>query len=124
MELNLYNNISNTNVVNKKLEFLKTINFKMKEDNSIIYPSLVLRGYESGNYCYIPQLKRYYYIKNIELMNGNLYRLDLEVDVLMSYKDSILKNNYYTSEENITIKNNIDYTDLLDYNQFILNIGG
>lgn len=41
------------------------------------------------NYVYIPKLKRYYYIINIQLVNKDYTHLILQEDVLMSWKDLI-----------------------------------
>ena len=43
----------------------------------------------SYNYVYIPKLKRYYYITNIQLVNKDYTHLILQEDVLMSWKDLI-----------------------------------
>lgn len=54
------------------------------------------------NYCYIPTLKRYYYINNVILVTSRLYRLELSLDVLMSFKDSILDiKAFITRNENL-----------------------
>lgn len=44
---------------------------------------------DSYNYVYIPKLKRYYYITNIQFINKDYTRLILQEDVLMSWKDLI-----------------------------------
>lgn len=44
---------------------------------------------EIYNYVYIPSLKRYYYVVDIQLMNNKFTRLILKEDVLMSWKDLI-----------------------------------
>ena len=44
---------------------------------------------ETYNYVYIPSLKRYYYVVDIQLMNNKFTRLILKEDVLMSWKDLI-----------------------------------
>lgn len=43
----------------------------------------------SYNYAYIPRLKRYYYINNIGLVNKDFTRLQLQEDVLMTWKTLI-----------------------------------
>lgn len=125
MIVKVYNNKSNKNVVNKSLELIQEINFNFKDDSDITNPILILQSYTSGNYCYIPDLKRYYYIDRIELMNGGFYKLYLEIDVLMSYKDVIIGADWYSVDGvNVTIPNEVDYNSLIDYEQFLLTLGG
>ena len=58
-------------------------------------------------------------------MNGGYYKLYLEIDVLMSYKDEIINADWYSvNGVNVTIPNEIDYNSLVDYEQFLLIIGG
>ena len=125
MKLKIYNNKSNKNIVNKKIEEIQEISFNFKDYSDITNPILILQTYKTGNYCYIPDLKRYYYIDRIELMKGGFYRLYLEIDVLMSYKDEIINADWYSvSGVNVTIPNEVDYNSLVDYEQFLLTIGG
>ena len=125
MIVKVYNNKSNKNIVNKKIEEIQEISFDFKDDSDITNPILILQSYKSGNYCYIPDLKRYYFIDKIELMNGGFYKLYLEIDVLMSYKDEIINADWYSvNGVNVTIPNEIDYNSLVDYEQFLLTIGG
>lgn len=125
MKLKIYNNKSNKNIVNKKIEEIQEISFNFKDYSDITNPILILQTYKTGNYCYIPDLKRYYYIDRIELMKGGFYRLYLEIDVLMSYKDEIINADWYSvNGVNVTIPNEVDYNSLVDYEQFLLTIGG
>ena len=125
MLVKIYNNKSNENVVNKTIDHIQEITFNFKDDSDVTSPVLILQSYKSGNYCYIPDLKRYYYIDKIELMNGGYYKLYLDIDVLMSYKEEIMNAEWYSVDGiNVTIPNEIDYNSLLDYEQFLLNIGG
>lgn len=125
MNVIFYNNKSNKNIVNKKIDQIQEISFKFKNESDVSNPILILQSYKSGNYCYIPDLKRYYYIDKIELMNGGFFKLYLEIDVLMSYKDEIINADWYSvNGVNITIPNEVDYNSLVDYEQFLLTIGG
>lgn len=125
MIVKIYNNKSNKNVVNKNIELLQEITFHFKDDSDITSPILILQSYKSGNYCYIPELKRYYFIDKIELMNGGSYKLYLEIDILMSYKDEILNADYFSEDGGIfEVKNNIDWDSIYNPNKFILIIGG
>ena len=41
------------------------------------------------NYCYIVELKRYYYIENTVISTNGICRLTMRVDVLMTYIEDI-----------------------------------
>lgn len=123
MELKIYNNNSNNNVLNKNLTLVDTLEFNLKIDNSILQPILILKNYSNGNYCYIKEFKRYYYISDIKLLTGGLYQLQLDVDVLMTYKDVIMTNPIM-SHKIVKIVNDIDFNSLYDFKQYLLMIGG
>ena len=59
------------------------------------------------NYIYIPDFKRYYYVKNIDCVCNNLYRFDLYCDVLMSFKDDI------QNLECFVIRQEFNYNDMI-----------
>ena len=63
----------------------------------------------SYNYVFIPRLNRYYYVTNIQLTTKDYTRLQLQEDVLMSWKNLIkLQNAYVTRYEG---SNNVDLVD-------------
>ena len=123
MELQIYNNNSNTNVLNKNITLVNTLDFSLKIDNSILQPVLILKNYSSGNYCYIEKFKRYYYITDIKLLTGGLYQLQLDVDVLMTYKDEIMTKPI-TTHKIVKMVNDVDFSGLYDFTQYLLMIGG
>lgn len=98
MNINFYNNLSKKNVVNKTLsEILLTLSFINKKDNfNTSSPILFITTNENvninsmGNYCYIQEVDRYYFINNIEYVNNNLIKLQLETDYLYTFKTDIL----------------------------------
>lgn len=125
MEVIFYNNLSNHNVVNKRLEEINKVQFNFKDQSSIINPSLLLKNYKEGNYCYIEDIKRYYYITDIDLLENGLFRIFCEIDVLMSYKDDIMNNKFFSSDGSlITINNEIDFNTIYDISKFLLIVGG
>lgn len=123
MELKIYNNNSNNNVLNKNITLVDTLEFNLKIDNSILQPVLILKNYSMGNYCYIKEFKRYYYITDIKLLPGGLYQLQLDIDVLMTYKDAIMTNPISTHKI-VKIVNDVDFSSLYDFKQYLLMIGG
>lgn len=43
------------------------------------------------NYCYIPDINRYYFVDKVEITGTNIYTVFLSIDVLMTYKEAIKK---------------------------------
>lgn len=66
-----------------------TANFK--DDTELIDPILILSSFNQNttNYVEIPDLSRFYYVKGVTFSQGYYY-VQLHVDVLMSFKDSII----------------------------------
>lgn len=95
MELRLYKTVDSDNIINKTLTLIHTMNIKMKDDVSITNPIIILSkvntvNYFECNYCFLSEFNRYYFIREIEVLNNNNYRFILECDVLESFKDDIL----------------------------------
>lgn len=120
MIVQFYENLSENNRVDKTdyITLLYTYNCVLKQSTSILTPTLILNVVQgvvsyndipvvdadnnmityglnifNCNYVYIPQFNRYYYINNITSINNNVWSIDLNVDVLMSFKDGILNLN-------------------------------
>ena len=95
MELKLYHTLDNENVINKTLTLIHTMRIKLKDTVSITNPILILSevegvNYFHCNYCYLSEFNRYYFIRDIEVLSTKNYKLQLEVDVLESFKNDIL----------------------------------
>lgn len=124
MKIQFYNNHSGVNIINKKLEVVgEEINFTLKEDTNILNPILKLAGYNGGNYCYIPDFKRYYFIDNYNLNSQGIYELFLSVDVLATYKEDLLNGKLLIKSDESGIKyldNKEEYNNLYTTDQFLL----
>ena len=93
MEVILYRNSSENNVIGKSLAQIKSVECNLKNDVSIINPTLVLNytaNILSSNYCFIPKFNRYYFIDEIVPITGDRCIVKCRVDVLESFKDNIL----------------------------------
>ena len=66
-------------------EFESVVNIQAPKIN-IEYDTLNF-GY---NYCYIVELNRWYFIKDITYLNVGIISLDLQQDLLMTYKDTLM----------------------------------
>lgn len=91
MTIYLYNNTSENNKLDKSLSNSEEVTGALREKTSVLNPSfnIYVPYVPTYNYAYIPDFKRYYFITNITFERNNLYRFDLSVDVLMSYKEQI-----------------------------------
>ena len=95
MELRLYKTLDGDNVINKTLTLIHTMNIKMKDNASVTNPIIILSkvdnvNYFECNYCFLSEFNRYYFIREMEVLNNNNYRFILECDVLETFKVDIL----------------------------------
>lgn len=92
-KLKLYKNSSENNDVLKNISNETVIQGYSRTAVDILNPVIDLAGVEvnSFNYCYVQELKRYYYIENMTLSPNGVTRLSMSVDVLMSYREDILE---------------------------------
>ena len=108
MYITLYRNGSDNRVLRKNLQQISTpLSCDIYGSESIITPRFILEyvGVEA-NYCYVAELNRYYYIRDIVLAPGGQRILMCEVDVLMSNIDEILNLNCLVlRQENETLCN-------------------
>ncbi|GEM_PF-6744430 len=108
MYIILYKNKSDNRVLSKSLTQVSSpLSCDIYGSESIITPRFILEyvGVEA-NYCYVAELNRYYYIKDIVLAPGGQRILMCEVDVLMSNIDEILNLNcLILRQENETLCN-------------------
>lgn len=138
MNITLYNNLGERNVIQKTLANADTITGTLKESTSIKNPIITIEypptiaGY---NYCYIEDFARYYFISDIKSLRNNLWSLSLRVDVLMSFANDILNTPAiidHTSETETTNYMNSpiwgslvkDKTDIINFSSGLTESGG
>lgn len=94
----LHNNTEPVNKIRKSIRNSPTsgtaFTGQLVEGTSIIDPDILVESSSvpAGNYAYISEFGRYYFIKNIESEKTNLWRLHMHVDVLASFADQICAN--------------------------------
>lgn len=93
MTITFYNNKSENNCVNKDL--VQTVSYsdaKATTDLPVQNPVILLKvsSFVNSNYCYIPELHRYYYVVSTNWLRNGLLEVTLKVDPLMSFKEDIL----------------------------------
>lgn len=113
----LQRNKSASNVVNKDLTDVVTVNGTWRNPTSVIDPVVLIdqpEGIEVDdfmaniNYCHIEVAKRWYYITNIIATNNRLWELHCHVDVLMTYKADILAQECIVSRQANVYNLNLD----------------
>ena len=121
MEIKLYKNLSENNVIGKTLTSIKSVEAQLKNDVSVINPTLVLTytaNILESNYCFIPKFNRYYFIDEIVPITGDRCIVKCRVDVLESFKEdiksltvildktqSIYKSNKYLDDGSFVVEN-------------------
>lgn len=92
MIIRLYITPSEPNRLDKKLTHELQINGSLRDECSVITPVIEVnkgQGITNYNYVYIPNFGRYYFITDITAVRTDLWRLQLQVDPLMSFKEAI-----------------------------------
>ena len=90
--INLYNISDEMNRVRKNVSGTKVaeLSCHYKEPCSIEDPVVTLKRTNLNfNYAYLPELGRYYFVQDIQLMPGGIMEISLHVDVLMSFQNNI-----------------------------------
>lgn len=64
-------------------------NIQVLNDDLVNVMYQIKNGILESNYIYIPDFNRYYYINNIISVRQDMFRIDCQVDVLMSYQKEI-----------------------------------
>lgn len=95
MTIIFYKTLSKPNEINKVLQNSFTITGSFKTDTDVIKPIIkVLNTTDFNifdyNYCYISELKRYYFVEDITILADKLFFISLSLDVLYTYKNAIL----------------------------------
>lgn len=105
MDLYLYSTKDSPEVVNKNLEEIEHYTaVHLLEDTSVltptieVYDSTIIDHIWKVNYMYIPKFHRYYYVTDA-IATAGLYRFTGKVDVLKTYRDSILFNSQIVSRQ-------------------------
>lgn len=112
MELKLYKTNDDDNVINKDLEFYKSMNINLKDDVDVSNPNLRLKlnvvDIENFNYAELETFNRKYFVRDIQNINNDVWLVRLECDVLETFKVEIL-NSYGDINKDISSG---DYQDV------------
>lgn len=108
MNVKLYINESNNNVLNKKITLINEYNILLKDNVDVYRPIIKIKTelLNKCNYVFIQDFNRYYYVVNKRSINIEIIELTLECDVLMSFREQILNLKcIIDKQENINLGN-------------------
>lgn len=108
MNLSLFINNSEKNKLNKSLSSELKFNGKLREESSVVNPSIMVQATNpsSYNYAYIPEFNRYYFITDMVSIRTGIWEISMHVDVLMSFKDGIKNTSIILSDTETTGQTN------------------
>lgn len=93
-DINLYQCSAEPPRVDKTnyLVSVATLSGTLREETSLLNPSVKIERstLPNFNYVYIAEFGRYYFVNEVTSIRQNLWQVDLEVDVLMTYKSALL----------------------------------
>ena len=119
-----YNGIKNK--INKQLSSGLTVNdVIIQNDFDITDFDLLIKNTNFNldyNYCFIPDLNRYYFIENIEKMNGSIYKIRITVDVLKSFSSQIENINAIITKSKNPDTNFVDCEKSENYTSEVINL--
>ena len=89
----LYNMIDDKRKLNKTLDIqtMLTKNFVLKDVSNVnnLNAYTTQFDFHNYNYLYIPELKRYYFIDSVDVVNNDRLYVKMSTDYLMTYKTLI-----------------------------------
>lgn len=109
MDIIFYNTSSERNALNKVLQGGVTLHGAFRDECPISDPQFIIesdKNFTQYNYVYISSFKRYYYITEVVSVRSKVWRISLHVDVLMSFKTSILASYILIDESQVTSASN------------------
>lgn len=94
-DIELYKNAAESNRVDKSnyLTPVATLSGALRDECSITTPLLEIyyKGVPTFNYVHIPAFNRWYYVTELTAVSKNLWRMSLQCDVLMTFKEGLYK---------------------------------
>ena len=94
MKATFYSSSAEKNRLDKTIYLTESqeVDILLKENCGMLTPTLIIvANIVNKNYVYIPLFARYYFITNITRLDNNRVEIACKCDVLMSFKDDILK---------------------------------
>lgn len=92
MTVKFYKMTSTTNTINKTKSQIQESDCQLYEETDILNPVLLMRYNQNllvSNYVFIEEFGRFYFINNIDIIDGNKLLVRCHVDVLETYWEKI-----------------------------------
>lgn len=91
MEIHFYTYNGHPDTINKTLGAPFVVSGALVGNCDLLTPIVDVRldAVPTYNYCYIPLFRRYYFITEITI-NGGVYSVEMDIDVLKTYSTQIL----------------------------------
>lgn len=129
MTISFYRNSSDNNKIGKVLTLIKSVDATLRDECSIMSPDILIAAniseFTNCNYMYIPAWGRYYYIDGIVSVRNGLTEVTGNIDVLETYKESILNcevitdRNEFVGDHYIPDERDVQFAKpLIDYYPF------
>lgn len=116
MFIDLYNNESPANKINKNITLLRTLTGDLRGETNVVNP--IVRVFASTfpnfNYAGIPNFNRYYYLRDLRQVRSGIWELSLESDPLMSFNLSDVAG--------VIVEGKNDGSDYLEHRHFVRNV--
>lgn len=92
VKIDFYHYPNRRDTVNKTLDNPQPATGVLFNETNLLTPRIKVRfnGLFAYNYCYIHELKRYYHIDKITIVESNVVDLSLSIDVLKTYETAIM----------------------------------
>ena len=101
----LYNMIDDKRKLNKTLDIqtMLTKNFVLKDVSNVnnLNAYTTQFDFHNYNYLYIPELKRYYFIDSVDVVNNDRLYVKMSTDYLMTYKTLIDNSTLHFIKSNV-----------------------
>ena len=94
MTIDLYNNTSENNKLDKDITLVSSLSGSLRAGTSLLTPDIMIEGSADSftpgvNYMHIPDFGRYYYITDVTTERNNVIIIKGRVDVLKTYASQI-----------------------------------
>lgn len=104
VNIDFYNYQGEKVVINKPVENPTRITGLFRQPFNILNPDVKLRfsGNFNFNYCFIPELNKYYFVDSVEIQSNEIINISLSLDVLKTYETEILNSSAFISNSENT----------------------
>lgn len=116
MIIYLYNNESPNNKISKSITLLDTLTGVLRGETDAVSPTIRIcaDSFPAFNYAYIPDLGRYYYLRDVKEIRNDIWDISLISDPLMSFNlDSIT---------GIVVESEAGGSEYLEHRHFVRNV--